>query len=304
MNKKVLILMSTFNGGQNIIRQVNSILEQENVDIYINIRDDGSDEDTIKVLQKLMQNNCDRIKCIYGKNLGWKRSFMELIYSATLDFDYFGFSDQDDLWMADKIYSCIRLMENDSCCEVKLAHCNSLSVDKKLRKRKEQEIRIPCPSSYKTAFATEYFQGCGMIWNSQAMRLICSYRPHNVNLAHDYWVGLICYLFGKIYFCKEPKFYHIRYDNNSSEDGNVKMGRCKRLKLFLQGKNVYMNPVEDLNNGFKELLKHDEVCFINRVISYRNCIKDRILLLVDYDFRRPSVLSTILLKIYIILKKY
>ena len=46
--KKVNILMSTYNGEKYIDDQINSILKQEGVSIQLSIRDDGSSDGTIE----------------------------------------------------------------------------------------------------------------------------------------------------------------------------------------------------------------------------------------------------------------
>ena len=302
--KSVLILISTYNGGEKIKRQIDSILEQKVVDVSVLIRDDGSDEQTKSVLKTIAGKYAERVQIIYRTNVGWKKSFMDLIQEASLKYDYYGFSDQDDIWMPDKLISCIHLMEEDQNKGVKLAHCNALSVDEDLKPRDEQEKRIPCPPNYKAAIATEYFQGCGMVWNREAMELLQSYKPQNKNLAHDYWVGLVCYLFGKIYFCEEPKFFHIRYGNNESCDGNVWKGRLKRISQFIHGDDAYMNPANDLLAGFGYDLNSARREFIEMVSMYKSISAYRLKLIVDKNFKRPTVGSTILLKIALLLKRY
>lgn len=304
MNKKVLILMSTFNGGERIQRQVRSIMEQKGVETHLLVRDDGSGAETIKILQIIRNTWADRITCIYESNRGWKSSFMKLLYLAGPGYDYYGFSDQDDVWFEDKILTCVQMMLGDGYKGAKLSHCNSLSVDDGFGIRKEQEKRTPVPPNHKAAIATEYFQGCGMVWNHEAMKLIKSYYPGNSNLAHDYWVGLICYFFGKIYFSQEPRFYHIRYSGNSSEDGNVLRGRIKRLKLFFSNSHTYMNPSSDLLKGFKKYLTEEDYEFCSRLRQYKAIPKHKIILLFDRKFRRPSGPATVLLKCAILLGRY
>lgn len=301
-NYRVLILMSTYNGNTKIERQIESIIKQKDVDIMINIRDDGSSIETRDELERLNFMYPDKITIQIGENIGWKRSFRELIYSAPKNFDYYAFSDQDDIWMDDKLISCIKLIEQDSDSGVKLAHCNALSVDENLNPRKEQEYRTPYPPNYKATIATEYFQGCGMVWNKKAMHLVQSYKPQNNDLAHDYWVGLICYLFGKIFFCTEPKFYHIRYGNNQSSDGSIMKGRATRAIKMLHGESAYMNPAEDMLRGYADLLPENEKDFLKSVLNYKN--KGKFKLLFDKDFKRPTTSSTLLFKIQILLSRY
>ena len=40
--RNIEILMSTYNGARYVGRQIDSILNQKNVDVHITIRDDGS----------------------------------------------------------------------------------------------------------------------------------------------------------------------------------------------------------------------------------------------------------------------
>ncbi len=303
--ERVLILMSVYNGGDRIIRQVESILNQKNVITYIDIRDDGSsDSNTLNILSVLEKKYRGRIKCEYGKNIGWKKSFMELLYLAEGEYDYYGFSDQDDLWMDNKIISCIHLMEKEKKIKVKLAHCNSISVDCSFHSRYEQEYRKPFPPSLKSAISTEYFQGCGMLWNDAAMNLIQQYRPQNEDLAHDYWVGLLCYLFGKVFLNEEKLFYHVRYENNASSDGMVLKGRIQRTKLLLQKKNIYMNPAKDLLAGYEDNLKNRDIIFLNRIIDYKEKLIPKLFLIFDPQFCRPTILSTLYFKFILVLNRY
>ncbi len=304
MAPKVLILMSTYNGGERIRRQIQSIINQKGIETHLLIRDDGSDSETERLLQHVSNIWNERITCIYGTNIGWKRSFMELLFLSNDNFDYYGFSDQDDLWFENKISFCIHKMNDDNYDGVKLSHCNCLSVNEMLERRKEQEPRRPYPSCHKAAIATEYFQGCGMLWNKDAMKLIKLYHPQNLSLAHDYWVGLVCYLFGKVYFLESPQFFHIRYDNNSSEDGNVLRGRIQRIKLFISKSNPYMNPAKDLLRGYHDYLTEEDYKFCSILANYKVNYKYRVILFLDCKFKRPSKAASLLLKCAILSGRY
>lgn len=302
--QKVLILMSTYNGGNKIFNQVDSIMMQENVDIHINIRDDGSNENTIKILDSIKNKYHEKVNVIKGNNIGWKRSFLELVYCSDDTYDYYGFSDQDDIWLDKKVINCIKIAEEDTYAGPKLVHCNSVSVTPDLKERDEQEKRVAVPPSFKDALSTEYFQGCGMLWNSKAMKLIQSHRPENEDLAHDFWVGLVLYLFGKVYFCEEPQFYHIRYGDNSSTDGNTSKGRMKRFKSLFSGKNAYMNPAQDLINCYGDILPQTENEYLNKIVNYKNNLKYKMEILFDNNFRRPTLSATALFKVAILIDKY
>lgn len=301
---KVQILMSTYNGIENLERQIESIIKQEEVDISILIRDDGSTDGTIELINKLQNKYLNKIRLIIGENIGWKSSFINLLFDVG-DYDFYGFSDQDDYWLPRKVIECINLMKNDNEKVPKLAHCNSISVDENLQKRNENENRIKKPPNHKIAITTEIFQGCGMIWNKEAMKLVLKYKPKNKNIAHDYWVGIICYFFGKIYFTEESYFYHIRYANNSSTDGNVLKGRINRIKkIFSKSKIAYMNPAEDLLEGYADLLLENDIKFLKDLINYKKNFLIKLKLLFDGDFRKISFMPTLLLKFSILINKF
>jgi len=48
---KILILLSTYNGEKYIKQQLDSILQQEGVELGILVRDDGSKDSTVRILQ-------------------------------------------------------------------------------------------------------------------------------------------------------------------------------------------------------------------------------------------------------------
>lgn len=53
MNKKVQVLLSAYNGEKYIVKQIESILNQENVDVHILIRDDGSTDNTVNLINNV-----------------------------------------------------------------------------------------------------------------------------------------------------------------------------------------------------------------------------------------------------------
>ena len=48
--KKVLVIMATYNGEKFLSEQLDSILQQKNVQVDILVRDDGSKDGTKKIL--------------------------------------------------------------------------------------------------------------------------------------------------------------------------------------------------------------------------------------------------------------
>ena len=299
---KVQILVSSYNGEKVIQRQIESILQQKEVEVHILIRDDGSKDTTVQILNSLRYRHPDRIEIVIGDNIGWKRSFIELLFLSG-NYDYYGFSDQDDIWDRKKVIKSINKMEQDKNIGIKVCQCASICADENMYPLQEQEVIYDLPKSKKMAIAQEYFRGCCMLWNKEAMRLLRIHKPKET-IAHDYWVGLVCYYFGTVYHCPEKLLYHIRYLHNSSTDGNISEGRAKRFKAFFSDKLIYMNPVEDLLNGYRELLTEEDIIFLSVVRSYKTSIWNKMKIVLDPNFRRENLKSTLFFKMIILLGKY
>lgn len=92
MKKKVIVLMSTYNGERHLVEQIESILNQEGVDVRLMIRDDGSNDKTVEIARKYTDD------VVVGDNIGFRYSFLELIKNAP-EAEYYALADQDDIWL-------------------------------------------------------------------------------------------------------------------------------------------------------------------------------------------------------------
>ena len=63
--KKVLVLMATYNGARYLDEQIQSLIDQKNVELEILVRDDGSTDNTINVLNKWKKTR--KIRLVHRK---------------------------------------------------------------------------------------------------------------------------------------------------------------------------------------------------------------------------------------------
>ena len=103
MQEKVDILLATYNGERFLQQQINSIFEQTHTNFFIYIRDDGSKDNTVSIIKEYVQKYPDKIAIIEDNfgNLGVTQNFNELMKYSTAN--YIAFSDQDDIWLPQKI---------------------------------------------------------------------------------------------------------------------------------------------------------------------------------------------------------
>ena len=135
--KKVLVLLSTYNGEKYIETQVNSVLKQKKVDVDIFIRDDGSKDGTVAVIEKL---NDSRISIFKEENKGATNSFFKLIKKTPLQYDYYALCDQDDYWEEDKLYAATVKLDNVDQTKPALYYSGQKLTDKNLQNISEHNI--------------------------------------------------------------------------------------------------------------------------------------------------------------------
>jgi rhamnosyltransferase len=126
--------MATFNGRRWIEPQVDSILGQEDVDVTLTVSDDGSDDGTFEYLAERSKAD-DRITVLppRGGQPGVTSNFLFLFAHHPMTRDrYVAFSDQDDIWRADKLCCQVALLQSTGADAVS---ANVMSFNEAGRKR-------------------------------------------------------------------------------------------------------------------------------------------------------------------------
>ena len=123
----VQILMSTYNGERYIREQIDSFLQQTYPLINILVRDDGSSDGTIAILEEYAEKY-DNITYYKGNNLGVIQSFLQLLRDSDDAATYYAFADQDDVWLPEKIEKAIEMLENNTETSMPLLYCSDVYV--------------------------------------------------------------------------------------------------------------------------------------------------------------------------------
>ncbi len=299
--KKVTVVMSAYNGSRYIANQLDSIFRQKDVYVTCYVRDDGSKDDTLQVLDSYTPISGNLI-VEEGDNVGWERSFLLALKDAPQS-EYYAFADQDDIWFEDKLIKGIQALEaHGNLDRPVMYHCNKVSVTEDLKPLPHQVRRTPRPLNRQNAMVQEYAQGCSIILNEKARQLVLEYMPKK-KIAHDFWCGLLCYLFGDVIYDNEPRFYHISHGNNASGEGHTLGSWAGRFKKFFTGGAVYYTPYDDLLEGYRERLRKQDLEFIEKAKTYKQSIFKKSSLFFSPHFVRDSILGTVSLKVAVLLNK-
>ena len=219
---RVAILMSTYNGEKYLSEQLDSILNQQGVDIYLYIRDDGSSDSTMAILRAYAEKNSNLILKADGKNLGPGASFLCLFYSFSNSeetFDYVAFADQDDIWLPDKMLCAIQVIEQQTPAiqrEGILYGSNQIlyrdGKQEGLRHAEKQDLTLAGHLSKNT------ISGCTMVLNwPLAQKIFNAPQPQKEIVErrmHDSWIILAAIACGNVIYDEEAHIlYRIHQDN-------------------------------------------------------------------------------------------
>lgn len=238
--KKVCVMLSSFNGEDFISQQLDCILNQKNVEVNIYIRDDGSNDKTRDIIAEYRKKYSDKIYVEYGENIGWKESFLRLIF-VTLkhqEFDYFATSDQDDYWMEDKIFSAIEAIENKYALSDAVLYASNLElVDSELNSL--GLLYVDTASDIKSlqelfALGSSPF-GCTMVWNNNLNSILLKEKP-SISVAYDQWINVVANCQGQVMIDTNSHILHIIHGDNVC---GVSRNQIERIKKFFR---IYLSP--------------------------------------------------------------
>lgn len=230
--KKILILLSAFNGEKYLREQLDSLFALEGqFDFTVRARDDGSADGTLKILGEYQKKYGMQVTA--GENIGFNRSFFELLDGAEEDYDYYALCDQDDVWLPFKfVRACALLGRKGGTGDKPLLYSGVLCLtDEKGEKRKV----LPYPKK-PVGFYNAMFEcpcaGHTMVFNAALLKKIKnSYREGLMN--YDHWILLVATGTGEVIYDTEPQVLYRQHGKNAvGASGGLFAKTARRLKYL------------------------------------------------------------------------
>lgn len=300
----VSIVMATYNGSKYVEEQVKSILGStyNNFDLFI--YDDGSKDDTVRILTECAKDNQDRVHFYQNeKNLGFIKNFLNGICRTTSN--YVMLCDQDDIWKPDKIEVTLKRMKQMEAThgsEVPIAVFTDTTVI-------DNELKVLNQSFYKTGhldtkkvdlshqLMENKLIGCTVMINASLRKILQSKGLPEQARYHDWWIGLIAASMGRISYIDKATMLYRQHGNNvvgnmsfTSYIKNRILSISKQRETILasmkQASEFYELYKEFLNPESKEIIKR----FLN--LSSMNFIQRRICLL-RYGYLKTGFIRNI-----------
>ncbi|MCM1466815.1 MAG: glycosyltransferase family 2 protein [Alistipes sp.] len=227
---KILVLMSVYNGERYLTEQIESILLQDMENVDLLIRDDGSEDATAEVCQKYVESN-SRVKFIQEQNCGAWKSFMELIRRADTTYDYYAFSDQDDVWLPEKLSRAVGILEQMTETDIPLLYGSNICPVNEALEEIHTGIEL---TDFTPSFGSSLIQGItsGLtcVFNKEALLKVRQSEPEYM-IMHDWWLYLTVSCYGKVYYDNNA---YVLYRQHGSNVYGARISRLERLKYRLK----------------------------------------------------------------------
>ena len=294
--KNVLVLMSTYNGERYIQEQIDSVLAQQGVNARILVRDDGSTDSTIDILRKFQAQG--KLDLICGENIGWRKSFMELIYVAPRS-DYYAFCDQDDIWLPEKLSVAINALQKEDN-SIPLMYGSNLWYYK--NGQKEGLLRLNPNFSKQTCLVRALTCGCTLVFNEQLLNLLKHNRPNYIE-AHDSLVFMVAMYFGKVIYDSNAYVLYRQHEDNQIGANKTQSYRFKRFwsSIFkIQKERSKSTAAQEFLRVFNDSLTENDKLIVFKFANYNTGFVAKMRLLIDGRYSVGGGLSELSLKLKIL----
>lgn len=291
--EQVLILMATYNGEKYLQEQLNSLYAQEDVEVNILVRDDGSTDKTIDILRN--NEKTGKLNWYTGNHLNVAFGFFDLMEKASnLNFKYFAFCDQDDVWDHNKLKIALDNLKN--VFSPALYYCGQRLVDENLNFLENHYLNPK--RTLQTRFVLSDFAGCTGVFNKELLMNVVKFKP-NYMLMHDTWILRVCLAIGgKVIVDPKP---HISYRQHHGNTVGLQHGFLSNLKQVNQYLNEYKieELTRELSRGYNNNMIEKYKTIAYWICNYRNdfSLKKRLLSKKNIDFCNKGLNITYKLKV-------
>lgn len=220
----IAILMSTYNGEKYLREQIESFFSQTFKDWKLFIRDDGSKDNTQSIISEFARKYPEQIFLIDSApaDKGVGESFMHLL--RVVDAEYYMFSDQDDVWMPQKIehtFNKLMALEKQHGNGIPIGVFTDLCVT-------DEKLNVLMPSLWRgdnrnpELIRDFYIQwtnrhciyGCTLMLNRAVKSVVFPYHQA-LGLIHDVWIEYILIHEGVYDYIDEPTIFYRQHGDNA-----------------------------------------------------------------------------------------
>ena len=203
----ISVCVATYNGERYIEQQLQSILAQLTQKDEVIVSDDGSTDATLARIQALKD---PRVRVLAHTHMGATRSFYAALEQT--QGDYIFLADQDDVWLPNKVTRCTETLQS----------YDLVASDAQVT---DASLNVVAPSLFQLIGSKEglfrnwmlcSFYGSCMAFRRSVLEAALPF-PTGSYVAHDWWIGIVAEMVGRVLFLPEPLILYRRHEANLTD---------------------------------------------------------------------------------------
>lgn len=224
---RLAVLMATFNGVRFIDEQLRSIDQQTWPAIDIWASDDGSSDGTVNALGRWAAYwSKGSFTLLRGPSRGFAANFRSLLVNTEVDADYVAFSDQDDVWLAEKTRVAAEALATYGCCPA--LYCARTIITDEAGRELSRSPLFRRPPDFANALVQSIGGGNTMVLNRSAYQLIREAAMRTEFVSHDWFAYLL--VTGAGGHATYDEIPHVRYRQHNRNLVGSNLGWGARLR--------------------------------------------------------------------------
>jgi glycosyltransferase involved in cell wall biosynthesis len=207
-NPTVAVVIATYNGATYLRAQLESIVQQTYKPSQIIIVDDVSSDNTITIAHAFAAHHPEVMVVQNETRLGYIKNFEKGMLLANAN--YIALSDQDDIWMPNKIEVLIHAIGDQMLAysDSDLIDANGQLLNQKMSSIKNQ-LAYHTPIMYAIG---AWAPGHAMLFKKE---LVDKAAPFPTLVTHDFWLGFVATCYSKVVYVNEPLVHYRQHTQNA-----------------------------------------------------------------------------------------
>ena len=207
MKVRISVVMCTYNGAKYLKEQLDSIINQTYPAFEIIIQDDNSIDNTWAILTeyasvyqqiKLFKNHC---------NIGLNQNFLNAFFKASGN--YIAISDQDDVWVVDKLEQCKSLIMEKG---YSMIYADDFMIRESHLSKKLTSFP---PMNIIDIVWMGVAPGHSMVFKKSVLDKIKNLKE--IDFIYDWLINVISLCDGKVMKVDKPLVYWRKHENNVTD---------------------------------------------------------------------------------------
>jgi len=230
----VQILMGVHEGGDHLETQLQSFADQTHADWILLASDDSATDDSRARIERFGAATPHPVQLFEGPRQGFAANYLSLIPRAAPG--WLAFSDQDDLWLPDKLARAVALLAAEPMDQPALYCARSTVWDGRVTH--SSSPALPRAPGFQNALIENIAQGNTILLNPAATALAQAAGPRVDRVfAHDWWLYLlISGAGGRIVFDPgDPVVLYRQHAGNAIGAGRGLRAQIARKTAVLRG---------------------------------------------------------------------